>query len=323
MSIHPYSNEELNFFKFASIVLNEFPNALRQIFVDLWNKRIAPLPGKKSWDDTIAVRNMLLKSEGPKTKIPTNKSFQDWDCTALFQATLYAKTFALPDCMGNMKTLSELHLKNRKPVPGPFHSPVASPSGDPNETIAIAIDQLRLLRNTLCHSSSSRVAKVTFDQYVQSTKEAFTAVNLSTTILDTIGNQPESDFPISKVQQLHEKIKQEQNVFNEFLKSEVACRISDVEEGNKRIEAKLLAMSILLIIVMFMVTWVNLSAGTLRATSQPPQQWRRQRGARGATASPHSPINVFQSEFSDSCESDEKFLGWGVVSGLRCVTCKK
>ena len=173
--------------------------------------------------------------------------------------------------MGNMKTLSELHLKNRKPVPGPFHSPVASPSGDPNETIAIAIDQLRLLRNTLCHSSSSRVAKVTFDQYVQSTKAAFTAVNLSTTILDTIGNQPESDFPISKVQQLHEKIKQEQNVFNEFLKSDVACRISDVEEGNKRIEAKLLALSILLIIVMFMVTWVNLSAGTLRATSQPPQ----------------------------------------------------
>ena len=321
MSIHPYSNEELNFFKFASIVLNEFPNAIRQLFVDLWNKRIAPLPGKISWDDSIAVRNMLLKSEGrPKTKIPINISFQDWDCTALFQATLYAKTFAL-------------HLKNRKPVPGPFHSPVASPSGDPNETIAMAIDQLRLLRNTLCHLSSSRVDKVAFDQYVQSTKEAFIALNLSTTTLESIGNQPESDFPISKVQQLDEKIKKERNVFNEFLKSDVACRISDVQEGNRRIEAKLelilqnersgdrdklidgrtntdaeseldtqqvhvnraiqelgfsgeaekqvrnagqnikwqqlLVILVLLIIVIF--TWVNLSAGPLRETSQPPQ----------------------------------------------------
>ena len=180
-ALRPYSDEELNFFKFASIVLNEFPRNIRAIFVDMWNNRIAPLLGNQRWDDSPAVRNVLHTNEGPNSKIPTNSSFQDWDCTALFQATLYARTFALPDSMGNMKTLGDLYLRNRKLPPDQFHSPVASTSGDPNETAAIAIDQLRRLRNALCHSSSSKLDKVTFDDYVKHAKEAFTAVNLSTT----------------------------------------------------------------------------------------------------------------------------------------------
>ena len=222
----------MNFFKFASIVLNEFPEALRQTFVNMWDKRIAPLHGNQVWDDSIGVHNLLLTTEGPKTKIPKNKSFQDWDCTALFQATLYAKTFALPDSKGNMKTLDQLFLRNRKPVPGPFHSPVASPSGDPNEIIALAIDQLRLLRNTLCHSSSSLVDKVTFDDYVKYAKEAFTAVNFSTKSLETIGNLAESNFPTAQVEKLNERIQKERNDFYQFLEKEVK---ETTKETNKNV----------------------------------------------------------------------------------------
>ena len=236
MSLHPYTNEELNFFKFASIVLNEFPKALRNIFLDMWNNRIATRPGFQLWDDSNTVRNMLLNNEGHRTKIPTIISYQDWDCTALFQATLYAKTFALPDCKGNFKTLGELYLRNRKLVPGTFHSPVASSGGDPNETIALAIDQLRLLRNTLCHSCSPRVVKVTFDQYVQYAKEAFSAVNLSTSSIDTIGNLSESDFPIPKVDDLKERMDKERNDYFKWLEDKVKKELDDLKKTTENTE---------------------------------------------------------------------------------------
>ena len=199
----------------------------------MWDKRIAPHHSNQVWDDSVGVHNLLLNIEGPKTKIPKNKSFQDWDCTALFQATLYAKTFALPDSKGNMKTLGDLYLRNRKLVPGQFHSLVASPSGDANETIALAIDQLRLLRNTLCHSSSPCVVKVTFDDYVKYAKEAFTAVNLSTKSLETIGNLTESNFPTTQVEKLNERIEKERNDFYQFLQSKVNDNLEDIKETLK------------------------------------------------------------------------------------------
>ena len=195
----------------------------------MWDQRIAPHHGNQIWDDSVGVHKLLLNIEGPKTKIPKNSSFRDWDCTALFQATLYAKTFALPDSKGNMKTLGELYLRNRKLVPGQFHLPVASSSGDPNETIALAIDQLRLLRNILCHSSSPCVDKVTFDDYVNHAKEAFAAVGLSTKSLETIGNLTESNFPTTQVEKLNERIQKERNDFYQFLASEVKDDLEDIK----------------------------------------------------------------------------------------------
>ena len=224
MALQPYSAEQLNFLKFTSIVFDEFPNNLRQIFVDMWNNRIAPLHGNKHWDDSIAVRGVLYTYEGGNTKIPTTSSFQNWDCTALFQATLYAKTFALPDTMGVMKTLSQLYCRN--PVPGPFHSPVVST--DPNETTALAIDQIRLLRNVLCHSANSQLDKTKFDNYVTHAKEAFTAVKLSTSSLEAIGNYAESDFPIAKVQELNEAVEKARNDYCMFLKNDVKADLNDI-----------------------------------------------------------------------------------------------
>jgi predicted nucleic acid-binding Zn-ribbon protein len=228
MSVQPYSDEELNYFKFASIVLKEFSDALRSIFVDMWDTRVAP--SSTVWDDSPLVRNILHNNEAPNTKIPTNNSFKEWDCTALFQATLYARTFALPDSTGKKKTLGEMYLKGRKPVPGPFHSAVRSSSGDANETIALAIDQLRILRNTLCHTSSPQMNKVTFGDYVKHAKDAFTALNFSTTSLERIGNLKESDFPTKEVQELKEKITCQRNDCHLFLQSNVIDEMSGMKD---------------------------------------------------------------------------------------------
>jgi hypothetical protein len=235
--MQPYLDEELNYFKFASIVLKEFPDALRSIFVDMWDTRVAP--SSTVWDDSPLARNILYNNEAPKTNIPTNNSFKEWDCTALFQATLYARTFALPDSTGKKKTLGEMYLKGRKPAPTPFHSAVRSPTGDANETIALAIDQLRLLRNTFCHTSSPRINKVTFDDYVKHAKDAFTALNFSTTSLARIGNLKELDFPTRKVEKLNEEINRMRNDVSLFLESDVKYEMSEVKQKLNSMEGVL------------------------------------------------------------------------------------
>ncbi|XP_078371475.1 uncharacterized protein LOC144655135 [Oculina patagonica] len=180
MALQPFTNEQLNYFKFAFVVLNEFPKALRKTFKHMWDNTFAYLPGYQPWDDSITVRNMFLVAEGGKTKVPTNISFDEWDCTALFQATIYARSFALPDSSGHHRTLSDFYVKSCKLPHGTFYSSVVSPSGNNAETFALAIDQLRLLRNAFCHSSSSEIDKKTFDQYIQHTKDAIKALGVTT-----------------------------------------------------------------------------------------------------------------------------------------------
>ena len=200
-----FSNEELNFFKFASIVYDEFPKMLRSTFVTLWNTRIAPLPDYPEWTDSPAVRNLLLRSEGDTTKIPVKDSIEKWDCTALFQATIYSKTFPAI-------TISPSTKK-----PNPFHSSLISPTGNQDETIALAIDQIRLLRNTLCHSSKSSMTKKFFEYYVQLAKDAFHATGFSTSRIDDIGDLKEEDFPTEKVNELNKKIIADKEEINKIL----------------------------------------------------------------------------------------------------------
>ena len=182
-----FSLEQLNYFKFATVVLDEFPTALRKVFVHLWDTKVAYTTGFIAWDDSLLVRNMFLKEEGGKTKsVPTNKSYKEWDCTALFEATLHAKSFAVPKGKkGN--TLANLYVKHLSLPKGKFHASVISTSGNNDETFALALDQLRLLRNSLCHDSNSEIDKKTFDQYIQRSKDAFAALGQSFTRIDDIG----------------------------------------------------------------------------------------------------------------------------------------
>ena len=217
MALQPFQDEQFNYFKFVTIVLNEFPKALRQTFRSMWDNTFGHLPGFKPWDDSTEVRNMFFNAEGGRTKVPTNLSYEEWDCTALFQATIYARSFALPDSAGHHQTLNDLYVKPHKLAHGSFHVSVVSPGGNEAETFALAIDQLRLLRNLLCHSSSTEILKATFDQYVQHAKDAFRALGLKTDPIDVIGGLTESDFPTKEVRKLEQAMKEENRAYIKFL----------------------------------------------------------------------------------------------------------
>ena len=234
-----FSLEQLNFFKFSSVVLDEFPIALRQVFVHMWDNQVAPTPGFQKWDDSPLVRNMFLSKEGGKTKyVPTGKSYHEWDCTALFEATLYAQSFAIPDGSGGLSTLNKLYVKPRHLLSGTFH-PVISIPGNEAETFALALDQLRLLRNALCHQTSTqKIDKTTFDYYIKLAREALAALKQDTTRIDEIGKLEEEDFPTARLQKLEEKLKKEKDVDIKFKQindhlNQIECQITTVRSDVK------------------------------------------------------------------------------------------
>ena len=214
MAVKPFTKEELNFFKISSIVLDEFPKMLRETFIKMWDTKIASSPGYMVWDDSITVRNLLLKIEGGTTDIPTNKSINEWDCTALFKATIYSNTFGRGTSKST-KTLSQQYLKGKKS--GPFHSSVISPSGNQDETVTLAIDQLRLLRNALCHTPKPSLALAKFNNFIQLVKNAFTACGVSVVRIDEIGCLGEEDFPTEQVNELNDRMKDEEQENTKFM----------------------------------------------------------------------------------------------------------
>ena len=188
-----FKKEQLNYFKFTSVVNSELPEALRKTFKAMWDEKYGP---SEIWDDSERVRKSFLAKEGGagSTKVPTQISYEKWDCTALFRATIYAKSFA----NSTGQTLNELYLKPLSPLSETFHSSVVSPRGDPEETRALAIDQLRRLRNSQAHPNNDRLDKVTFDLNIQRTKEAFEALGISAKEIEELGNLPESELPTSQ-----------------------------------------------------------------------------------------------------------------------------
>ena len=193
MTLQPLSDEQLNFFKFSSLVLNEFPKALRQTFKTMWDNTYGGRPGYQLWDDSAAVRSLFAATEGGKTKVPIHQSYNEWDCPSLFQATIFSRSFALSASTRSFTTLSDLYVKPRAVPHGSFHACVLSPGGNNEETFALAIDQLRRLRNVLFSSVSSEMDKLTFDQCANYAKDAFQALGLSTAPIDSVGSLTESD----------------------------------------------------------------------------------------------------------------------------------
>ena len=228
MTLQPFSDEQLNFFKFSSIVLNEFPKVLRQTFKTMWDNTYGGRHGFQPWDDSTAVRNLFATTEGGKTKVPIHQSYNDWDCTSLFQATIFARSFASSASARSYTTLSDIYVKPRAVPHGSFHASVFSPSGNKEETFALAIDQLRLLRNSLCHSIRSKMDKLTFDQRVNYARDAFKALGVSTAQIDAVGSLTESDFPINEVRKLEIRLRDETRTYLKFLE-EVSSDISEIK----------------------------------------------------------------------------------------------
>ncbi|XP_074630679.1 uncharacterized protein LOC141889318 [Acropora palmata] len=192
-----FEKEQLNCFKFTSVVKKEIPKALRKTFKAMWDEKFGP---SEILDDSESVRKSFLAKDGGagSTKVPTQISYEKWDCTALFQATIHAKSFA----NSTGQTLHDLYLRSLGLPLGSFHSSVVSPRGDPEETRALAIDQLRRLRNSLAHLADDEMDKVTFDQNIQRTKEAFQVLGISTEVIEKRGKLPETDFPTSQTSKL-------------------------------------------------------------------------------------------------------------------------
>lgn len=240
-----FTAEQLNFFKFSTVVLDDFQVTLRQVFVSMWNNQVAsPAPaGVPKWDDSVVVRNVLLFKEGGAARVPTlDKSYKEWDCTALFKATLYAKTFAVPDGTGGVSTLHSRYVGRRGIPAGAFHHSIVSPTGDQAETYALALDQLRLLRNTLCHQiGTQKIDKATLDNYMQLAKDAFTALGQNTTKIDEIASLGEDDFPTTKLQQLEDELKKEKDAAIKFKQidnhlTKIESLVDDVGSGMKNLK---------------------------------------------------------------------------------------
>ena len=236
MTLQPFTNEHLNYFKFVSVVSTEFLKILRQAFKTRLDNTFGH-HGFLSWDDSVAVRNLFLATEGRSTKVPTHLSYDAWDCTALFQATIFANSFSLPDGRGHDRKLSYLFVRLRRLPPGGLHTSVISSTGNDAESFTLAIDQLRLLRNAVSHSPSSEIPKATFDMYIQLTKDAFQALGVSSSCVNTIGSLTEADFPIEKVRKLEDEIRKEGQAENAFLKDQVENKLmgmmSDITEANQ------------------------------------------------------------------------------------------
>ena len=228
MTLQPFSYEQLNFFKFSSLVLNEFPKVLRKTFKTMWDNTYGGRPGFQLWDDSPVVRNLFATTEGGKTKVPIHQSYNDWDCTNLFQATIFARSFALPASTGSFTTLSDLYVKPCAIPHDSFHANVLSPGGNKAETFALAIDQLRRLRNSLCHPKNSEMDKATFDQRVNYAKDAFKALGVSTAQIDAVGSLTGSDFPTNEVRRLEMGLRDETRAYIKFLQ-EVSSDISEIK----------------------------------------------------------------------------------------------
>ncbi len=179
----------MHYFHFTQIVKTEIPKAFRQVFKTMWDTKFGHLYGP--WDDSPAVRNQFLALDGGKTKVPTHLSYEKWDATNLVAATIFARAFSVLDHTGRNVTLYHMYARPNNLPAGSFHSCVLSPTGNRLETITLAIDQLRLLRNTYAHWDSVVLDKPTFDRHLHYVKDAFQALGISTHGLDFIGNSLE------------------------------------------------------------------------------------------------------------------------------------
>lgn len=236
-----FSSEQLNFYKFSAIVMTEFPKALRQVFKAEWDRRFS-IP---KWDDSKMVRNMLQNNEGGNmTHVLTDKSYMEWDCTALFQATLYAPSFVQSEARKRGTNLYDLYVKPRRLKGGAFHHSVSSQTGNNEETLALALDQLRLLRNALFHQTNTQsIDSSTFNKYLFLAEDAFRALCLSFESVGNLLKEGVLDFHASNIKELLDWLRKEKNAATESTQFEnhlseikAPCNTKVTDHGGPKLE---------------------------------------------------------------------------------------
>ena len=233
-----FSSDQLNFLKLVLVVFDVFPDAIRPAFEHMWNTLVVTRTGFLIWDDSLQVRNQFLAEEGGKAKdVPTNKSYKEWDCTALIHATLYARSFATP--RGSRDTLHKKYVKPCHLPNGSFHRTLISPSGNLEQTYSLALDQLRRLRNYLCHQiGTKKIPKATFDLMMQRCKDALRALGQGVSKIEEIEKLDGNEFPTVKLQQLEEELRKISKQ-----EDDIKAKVDDIGSDVKTVNAGVLDMT--------------------------------------------------------------------------------
>ena len=223
------------------MVLNEFPKALRQVFKVMWDSRY----GIRKWDDSPMVRNMFQDNKcGNMTHVSTDKSYMEWDCTALFQATLYARGFVQSGGRKKATNLYDLYVKPRRLKGGAFHHSVWTQTGNNEETLALALDQLRLLRNALFRQTKTQsIDSSTFHNYLVLAKCAFGALRLSCESIENLLKEALLDFHALNIKELLDWVHKEKNAAikskqfeNHLSEIKASCNTNARDHGGPKLE---------------------------------------------------------------------------------------
>ena len=235
MTLPPFTKEQVNYFKFAHIVVNEFPKALRQIFKHLWDTTYGHRPGYRFWDDSEEVRKMFLHEEGGTTKVPTDLSYTEWGCSDLFRATIFSQSFSEEDSTGGKTTLIVKYSAHCLLVEDESLTSILKSSTNVVETFTKAINQLRLLRKKLLRLPKAEIDTKTFGSYIKLSEEAFGILKVATASIRAISSYSDDDFPTERACKIKEDMRAERQLVKEVLGSiEKLTDIWDLQD--KRME---------------------------------------------------------------------------------------
>ena len=237
-----FLSDQLNFFRLVLVVFDVLPDAIRPAFEHMWNTLVVTRTGFLIWDDSLQVRNQFLAEEGGKTiYVPTNKSYKEWDFTALIHATLYARSFATP--RGSRETLHKKYVEPCNLPNGSFHRTVISPSGNLEQTYSLALDQLRRLRNYLCHQiGTKKIPKATFDLMMQRCKDAIRALGQGVSKVEEIEKLDGSEFPTVKLRHLEEELRKISKPIKDDIRH-IKAKVDDIGSDVKTVNAGVLDMT--------------------------------------------------------------------------------
>ena len=183
----PYSKQQLNYFRMIHIVMDIFATALRELFKEEWRR----FSGSKWRDKRKDGRLFFLKESLPnrqrnrealKTIVKGHSS--QFDNSILFYCILRS------DSVG-------ANLKNRNPWKYD------------------EIDQLRVLRNKVCHiAPKDEVEDIDFQTFCSETITCFKNLDLSTSALEAIAK--EQSFDTNEVVRMRAELAREQMTIREY-----------------------------------------------------------------------------------------------------------
>ena len=227
MVIRTFTDNQIKHFRVNAIISDVIADGLRAYFVRKWNDEYGVK--YREWDDSKLVRQQFAILEN-KPLEPLTPPVREWDPTALFAATLRSKCFQVEDPRdGKFKSLSKLYVPMLPD--GTFHTDYIK-RGEPDLKVeAIAVDQLRLLRNRVFHSTSTQmIGDTEYTNYIDLVKETFNALKLDVSPVDQISSMPlESRLPSNEVEKLHWRYEKDRKDYLDLLEKR-----QDLSKGKTR-----------------------------------------------------------------------------------------